>query len=248
MSQARNLKLMSVVLAVVVLGTVSCATKKYVRQSVDQSVQPLQLDLKNVKGETANNASRIRDVDHNAEVGISNAQSSADQANKAATAAGDAAQQGISKANRAQETAENINNYKPAGETTVLFGFNKSTLTSADQQSLDALIQKVSSLKHYALEVQGYTDTTGPKAYNLGLSDRRANSVVRYLSLDGKIPLVKIHRLGYGEAAPAQPNNTLAGRKANRRVVVTVMVPQIPGQESGGMASSDAGTGDAGNQ
>lgn len=245
MNHAKNLKLwMSVVLALLVLGTVSCATKKYVRQSVDQAVQPLQLNLKNVKQQTVNNASRIRDVDHNAEVGISNAQSSADQANKAATAAGDAAEQGIGKANQAQETADNMDNYRAAGETTVRFGFNKSTLTVADRESLDALAQKVSSLKHYALQVQGYTDSTGPKAYNLGLSDRRATAVVRYLSLDGKIPLVKIHRLGYGEASPAQPNSTLAGRKENRRVVVTVLVPQIPGQESAGIANS----GEAGNQ
>ncbi|HEV2418283.1 MAG TPA: OmpA family protein [Terriglobia bacterium] len=234
-------------LGAVILGTAGCATKKFVRQDVQQSVQPLQAGLSKANQGISDNAGQIRDVDHKAETGISNAQSSADQAHQAAQqadqhaqAANQLAQQGVTTANQAQDTANNLDNYQAGQHETVLFGLNKSTLTTEDKQTLDQLVQAVKPMKHYVIQVQGYTDTSGPKAVNLQLSQRRADAVVRYLSLNGNIPLVKIYNMGYGEAAPAESNHTRKGRKANRRVDVTVMVPQIPGQAA--QASPTAST------
>lgn len=230
-------RLAALSLGAVILGTAGCATKKFVRQDVQQSVQPLQAGLSKANQGISDNAGQIRDVDHRAETGISSAQSSADQAHQAAQqadqhaqAANQLAQQGVTAANQAQDTANNLDNYQAGQHETVLFALNKSTLTTEDKQTLDQLVQAVKPMKHYVIQVQGYTDTTGPKAVNLQLSQRRADAVVRYLSLNGNIPLVKIYNMGYGEAAPAESNHTRKGRKANRRVDVTVMVPQIPGQ------------------
>lgn len=234
-----TMKLTAVGIAALVLASVGCATKKYVQQSVQQSVHPLEVDLNKVKQQTADNADQINTVSRQSETGISNAQNSADKANAAATQAGQAAQtaqetaqKGVSEASKAQEMADNIDNYRPAQHATVLFALNKSTLTNEDQQRLAQLVESVKSLKHYAIQVQGYTDRSGSKAYNLRLSQRRADAVVRYLSLNGNIPLVKVYKLGYGESSPVASNGTRNGRKANRRVDVTVFVPQMPGQES----------------
>ncbi|MGH9326282.1 MAG: OmpA family protein [Terriglobia bacterium] len=239
MDRTKSIRFMAVGIAAVVLGTAGCATKKYVQKSVQQSVNPLEVKLNNVNQKTAQNAERIRGVDHRAELGISNAQNSADKANTAATEAGQnaqtaqqSAQKGISAATRAQDTANNLDNYRASQHVTILFAFNKSMLTPQDQQRLVQLVETVETMKHYAIQVQGYTDKTGTNAYNLRLSQRRANAVVRFLSLDGHIPLVKIYKLGYGEASPADSNRTRAGRAGNRRVDVTVFVPQIPGQQS----------------
>lgn len=232
-------ELAALFIGAVMLGTVGCATKKFVRQDVQNSVQPLQAGLSKANQNISDNADQIRDVDHRAETGISNAQSSADQASKSAQqadqhaqAANQLAQQGVTQATQAQDTANNLDNYKAAQHQTVLFAFDKSTLTTEDKQTLDQLAESVKPMKHYVIQVQGYTDSTGPKTLNLALSQKRADAVVRYLSLNGNIPLVKIYNMGYGEAAPAQSNHTRAGRKANRRVDVTVMVPQIPGQSA----------------
>ncbi|MGH9447236.1 MAG: OmpA family protein, partial [Terriglobia bacterium] len=108
---------------------------------------------------------------------------------------------------------------------------------------LDQLIQQAKGLKHYAIQVQGYTDTSGPKGFNLQLSQRRAQAVVRYLTLNGDIPLVKVYSLGYGEAAPAVSNRTRKGRQQNRRVDVTIMVPQIPGQQTSQSAQAQPAAG-----
>ncbi|MGH9352201.1 MAG: OmpA family protein [Terriglobia bacterium] len=247
-----SFQLAALTLGAVILGTVGCATKKFVRQDVQQSVQPLQAGLSKANQNISDNADQIRGVDHRAETGISSAQSAADQAHQAAQqadqhaqAANQLAQQGVTQANQAQETANNIDNYKAAQHETVLFGLDKSTLSSADKQTLDQLVQTVKPLRHYVIQVQGYTDTTGPKSLNLQLSQRRADAVVRYLSLNGDIPLVKIYNMGYGEAAPAQSNHTRKGRKANRRVDVTVMIPQLPGQASQASSASSTAPGDA---
>jgi OOP family OmpA-OmpF porin len=233
-----------------IIGTTGCATKKYVRNSIQDSVQPLQVGLKNTQEKTDSNAQQIRSVDRRAETGIADAQNAASQANEAANkadqhaaAARELAQQGVDAANKAQATAVNLDNYEPSRRATVLFGLNKSNLTTDDKQSLDQLIQSVKPLKHYVIQVQGYTDRTGPQQYNLLLSQRRADAVVRYLSLTGNIPLVKIYRLGYGKESPAAPNNTRAGRAKNRRVDVVVLVPQIPGEPGVPTAQASNGNG-----
>jgi len=72
------------------------------------------------------------------------------------------------------------------------------------------------------IEVQGHTDNVGSDKYNLGLSDRRANSVKGYLNkrANGNASLTS-H--GYGEAQPVATNETADGRAQNRRVQLKVI-------------------------
>lgn len=250
MDRMKSTKFVAAILGVVVLGTAGCATKKFVRQSLSDAVHPLQAGIRKVDQKTAENSEQIRNVDRRAETGISNAQNSADQANQAASKASQSAQtaqqtaeKGVASAQTAQEMANNIDNYKPSQQQTVLFAIDKSTLTNQDKQRLDQIVQAVKPLRHYVIQVRGYTDSTGPRALNLRLSASRANAVVRYLTLTGEIPLVKIYSLGYGEAAPVNPNNTRAGRKLNRRVDVTVLVPQMPNAQQGDQSAQMASPG-----
>jgi len=78
----------------------------------------------------------------------------------------------------------------------------------------------VRTLKDYAemtLMIKGHTDSVGSDEYNLGLSDRRANSVRQYLVNQGIDPS-RLSSKGYGEAEPIAPNNTDEGRAKNRRI------------------------------
>lgn len=65
----------------------------------------------------------------------------------------------------------------------------------------------------------GYTDSIGTKAYNLDLSDRRADAVRRYLVQRG-ISDDRITTEGFGKSHPVASNKTAAGRAENRRVEV----------------------------
>ena len=217
------------------LLSAGCATKKYVQSNL----APLQVKLDNTNKQVAQNGQRITDLDKKTEREISQAQSSADDANqlanKAERSALDArglAQQGISDAAAVKQEVENADNFQSLRKATILFGFNQSKLTSDDIETLDSLAQTVSGMKHYVLEVRGFTDNAGPKQYNLALSRRRAEAVVRYLTLDKRIPLVRVYVAGYGEEDPAAPNKTPSGREQNRRVDVSVLAPQSSGTTS----------------
>lgn len=241
MNSRRSIRLIALGVAplLLLLFTGCVATRKFVRNTTGPLESRLDKVDKKVDTKTSQNAQAIRNLDDKTETGIAQAQNSADQAKQAASqadqhaqAAHQLAQQGVSAANLAQETANNLDNYKASQHATVQFGFNKSNLTEADEQKLNELAQSVSSLKHYVIQIQGYTDITGPKEYNLQLSRKRANTVIRYLTMNGKIPLVRIYSMGYGQSDPVAPNTTLKGRKLNRRVDITVMVPEIPAQQS----------------
>ena len=65
----------------------------------------------------------------------------------------------------------------------------------------------------------GYTDSTGTDEYNLGLSERRAQSVSTYLQGKG-IAVGRLAASGAGKADPIGDNETEEGRALNRRVVI----------------------------
>jgi outer membrane protein OmpA-like peptidoglycan-associated protein len=109
----------------------------------------------------------------------------------------------------------------------VLFAFNKTTLTATAQQTIDRVVRRLGNRPSGRIVVDGYTDSVGSAAYNLGLSRRRASSVQRALAvaLGGS----RAHRIvtrGHGEADPVAPNtdnghDNPAGRAKNRRVVIS---------------------------
>jgi OmpA-OmpF porin, OOP family len=227
---------LSAMMLLLVLGATGClATHKYVQS---QAVQPMSAKIqdvdKKVDTKTAELDTRVTDLDRKTETGISEAQRQADAADKAAQGANQeavtahqTADKGVNMATNAQNQIENIDNYQEVKTATVLFAFNRAQLTDDDKQQLDNLAQTFASTKHYAVEVKGFTDKVGSPEYNLELSRRRADAVVRYLTENGKVPLVKIHMLGFGEDLPASDNDSRDGRKQNRRVEIRVMAPQL---------------------
>jgi OmpA-OmpF porin, OOP family len=109
----------------------------------------------------------------------------------------------------------------------VLFAFNKSTLTATARQTIDRLAGRFRSQRVNDIFIDGYTDSIGSAAYNLGLSRRRASAVQHVLraALGGSGALRIVTR-GHGEADPVAPNtqnehDNPAGRAQNRRVVIS---------------------------
>jgi OmpA-OmpF porin, OOP family len=94
------------------------------------------------------------------------------------------------------------------------FDFDSAKLKPAMKTELDKV---ASEAKGSPLEVVGYTDSTGPEAYNQMLSERRAQAAADYLEGMGSSNLtVK----GMGENDPVASNATREGRAMNRRVEV----------------------------
>jgi OOP family OmpA-OmpF porin len=71
------------------------------------------------------------------------------------------------------------------------------------------------------IEVRGHTDSTGSKQHNHVLSQRRAESVMRYLKENGATNTMTAK--GYGEELPIASNATREGRQQNRRVSLRIV-------------------------
>lgn len=68
------------------------------------------------------------------------------------------------------------------------------------------------------VEVQGHTDDSGDEEYNLDLSQKRADSIKKWMSEKGGVEAERLSSRGYGMSAPIADNRTRIGRQTNRRV------------------------------
>ena len=102
------------------------------------------------------------------------------------------------------------------------FGFDSAELSINDMVQLDALIPVLTNPKVSFIggKIDGYTDSIGSEAYNMGLSQRRADAVMEYLESKGASLTGRFTATGYGEADPVASNDTEEGRAQNRRVVL----------------------------
>ena len=73
-----------------------------------------------------------------------------------------------------------------------------------------------------AIDIVGYTDSTGTDAINKTLSEARAKTVARWLEQNTVVSIGRIHVHGYGSADPVACNCNAGGRADNRRVTVTI--------------------------
>jgi outer membrane protein len=99
------------------------------------------------------------------------------------------------------------------------FAFNSAELSAEDKVILDEVVENLKRLKFIEGTVIGHTDSTGPEAFNQGLSERRAATVARYLEDRGIAP-GRLKVKGLGEGQPIADNKTAEGRRLNRRVVL----------------------------
>jgi outer membrane protein OmpA-like peptidoglycan-associated protein len=232
------------------LFSTGCATKKYVAKTIapveqrvtgtetknteqDKQIATQGTEIQDLDKSLSVTKERLGDVDNKATLAgqaakaadqkAEGAQLSANSARQAADGAHTFAEQGL---DRLGHTMEAMNHYQMTKSDTVLFGVNKDTLTADAKKQLDDLASQVNGLDRFVIEVQGFTDKSGPASYNDLLSQRRAAAVARYLTTEHKIPVRSISLLGEGYAQPVADDKTRDGRKMNRRVEVKLWVPE----------------------
>ena len=103
----------------------------------------------------------------------------------------------------------------------VLFEIGKYALKPEAREALAKISGIVVSHPGLNLQVEGYTDITGPAALNQKLSEERAGTVRDYLAKEG-IDSQSMTSVGYGPQYPVASNDTASGRKLNRRVELVV--------------------------
>jgi OOP family OmpA-OmpF porin len=104
----------------------------------------------------------------------------------------------------------------------VNFAFDSAQLTPESRTVLDSVAAGLAEHPRLRVEMQGHTDSVGSEAYNMSLSQRRADAVRNYVISRG-VPAAQVEARGYGESRPVADNRTAEGRARNRRVDMRVL-------------------------
>lgn len=212
-----------------------CATKKYVRQTVDpvsgkldqvaaktdqqgQQIDQTKTSLNETRSTLEKDETQLNATNERAVAADKRAGEAMEKANDAATQAA-TANQGVQELNT---TIANLDAYKPVGQTTVNFKFNSDKLDTDAKMALDQMVANQSQYKRYYIAVEGFTDRTGSEDYNAALSRRRADAVVEYLVAEHNIPVYRIQMVGLGKQKPVDEGRGRAANAKNRRVEVTL--------------------------
>jgi outer membrane protein OmpA-like peptidoglycan-associated protein len=229
-----------------------CATKKFVREEVAKSEGKVGAEVARVDGAVAEEKARIeglqkglgetRAATEDAARKVSEAAAlagqaatRADEAGTKATdaaaradAAGATAKEALEKATEADQRLTKLwvsKDERTLTETLqVQFGFDQWLLDDGAQTRLLALAKQLQEHPQLSVELEGYTDSTGTSAYNIGLSERRAEAVRRFLAEQG-VELSRMLSIGLGDIRPLADNKTKQGRDQNRRVSIRVYAP-----------------------
>jgi len=106
-------------------------------------------------------------------------------------------------------------------ESGLLFDFDSDAIKPTAGANLQELARSLNKFGNSNILIVGHTDSQGDDAYNMSLSQRRANSASAYLQSQG-VPSTRVSTSGRGEAEPVASNDTEAGRAQNRRVEVAI--------------------------
>jgi outer membrane protein OmpA-like peptidoglycan-associated protein len=106
-------------------------------------------------------------------------------------------------------------------ESGLLFDFDSDVVKPTAASNLQELARSLNKFGDSNILIVGHTDSQGDDAYNMGLSQRRANSASAYLQSQG-VPASRISTAGRGESEPVASNDTEAGKAQNRRVEVAI--------------------------
>jgi OmpA-OmpF porin, OOP family len=229
----------TITLAVGTLFIAGCATKNYVKQSI----QPVDQKIDQVdKSSQSRDQSQVADINKTNQTvdedekklsATDEIAKTADTTSKGAMAK---ANQNTKDLNDLRNVIANIDDYKPAGDQIVVhFGINKDTLSKDELARLAQVGSQVGSMKRYFITVEGYTDQTGPKELNDQLSRRRADQVISYLVGSENIPVYRIHTVGLGDQKLIDEGKGRKAREESRRVEIMVYTAKpLSADASGG--------------
>ncbi|MGV3731338.1 MAG: OmpA family protein [Sphingopyxis sp.] len=110
----------------------------------------------------------------------------------------------------------------------LLFQSNESSVPADQQDRIRAVAARLVSVGITTARVEGHSDSTGTAAYNLTLSQARAEAVAAPMRAGG-MQFTTDQIVGRGETLPLSSNDTAEGRQDNRRVVV-IVTPALASQ------------------
>lgn len=119
--------------------------------------------------------------------------------------------------NNNRPTREEIERDRALGTTVFYFDFDVAEFKAADRATLGHHARDLASNSNKRIRLEGHADERGTREYNLALGERRANSILNYLVVNGA-SRSQIEVVSYGEERPAQNGQSDSAYRMNRRV------------------------------
>lgn len=149
----------------------------------------------------------------------------ANTANGGAKAAQETADRAIAGIATTNDRISALDDYEARQSATINFKVASAVLSPEAKTQLDTIANQAKNEKGFVIQVTGFASADGNENYNRQLSQKRADSVVRYLVETHNVPLRRIITpFGYGELNPVADNTSRDGRQQNRRVEVAILV------------------------
>jgi peptidoglycan-associated lipoprotein len=215
------------VLALALGGTTACATKKFVRGQVGEvndKVESVSKSLEETQERTKANEAKITEVDQRAQAAAQAADTKAVNAGQRADTAKTAADTANTKAEAVEKASKRLVYEVVLSEDKGNFKFGKAAVPETATAEIDQLVAKLKAEPNGAyIEIEGYTDNSGPASVNYKLGLERAEAVKRYLYEQHQVPLHKMNAISFGEEKPVTDTKPRDNRSQNRRVVIKVL-------------------------
>ena len=219
----RQALMMWVVLPAVMLLASGCvATRGWVREHVDKTEVAMDKKVSAVDQKSAAESQRLDQKVDGVDGRLKTTEGNLAETTATAKGAKERADSAYTKADetnsRLTRLWTNRNNRKEADSYQILFGFDKWEIGDAGQTKLSELVREMKENPKLTVDLQGYADPVGSYGYNVALSQRRVESVRRYLVEKG-VELPRINLIGLGPIAEKGVAN-----KDKRKVTVKMMV------------------------
>ena len=112
-------------------------------------------------------------------------------------------------------------------QKSILFKFDSAQIDGQYFPDLEAIAGKLQQNPDALLVLEGRTDSSGDKDYNVTLGDRRVEAVKRYLAVEMNVPVYRMHQISFGASKPIASNDSKDGRLQNRAVVLMILIPKV---------------------
>jgi peptidoglycan-associated lipoprotein len=110
----------------------------------------------------------------------------------------------------------------PQAERVIYFNFDQSSINNEYVHIIKAHAAYLANHPHVHVRLEGYADERGTREYNMALGERRDDSVLKLLTLQG-VSKEQIQTVSYGEDDPAAPGHDESAWRLNRRVKIVYL-------------------------
>lgn len=210
------------IVAAVIFGN-ACATKKYVRNRINERATPLESRTGELEETSRRNTQDIGRLGKD----IEDVRARTDRAQQQADRAASSAEQANTRVTGVEQTVAdlrtNLDKFTVQKTVTIRFMASKSDLLPESMTSLDELASQIKDRNGFLLEIQGFSSSEGRPDLNERLSEARSEAVKRYMGEHHNVPLFRMSIIGFGTSRPVADNETKEGREQNRRVEVRLL-------------------------